>query len=79
MRLSVSEEQQDEMRHAHFDGAPGILVSGLVWLTAALGCQLLGMRRAVWTLLIGGAPIYPISAILTKALGGRRRQAKPTH
>ena len=76
MQLSVSEEQQDEMRHAHFDGAPGILVSGLVWLTAALVCQLLGMHRAVWTLLIGGALIYPISAILTKVLGRPAKTSK---
>ena len=76
MQLSVSEEQQVEMRHAHFDGAPGIVVSGLVWLTAALVCQLLGMQRAVWTLLIGGALIYPISAILTKALGRPAKTSK---
>ena len=77
MQLSVSEEQQVEMRHAHFDGAPGIVVSGLVWLTAALVCQLLGMHRAVWTLLIGGALIYTISAILTKVLGRPAKTSKP--
>lgn len=37
MRLSPSEEQQHEMRHAYYDGAPGIFVSGIVWLAAALG------------------------------------------
>jgi hypothetical protein len=69
MRLSLSEEQQNEMRHAHYDGAPGILVSGLVWIAAALVCNQIGVKQAVWTLLIGGAFIYPVSALLTKAMG----------
>jgi hypothetical protein len=69
MRLSTTEEQQHEMRHAYYDGAPGILVSGLVWIAAALVCYQLGITKAVWTLLIGGTLIYPISAVVTKALG----------
>lgn len=69
MTLSPTEAHQQEMRHAHYDGAPGILVSGLVWITAAVVCYQLGMNKAVWTLLIGGALIYPVSAILTKVLG----------
>lgn len=76
MRLSISEEQQDEMRHAYNDGAPGILVSGLVWIAAALACNLLGTNQAVWTLLIGGALIYPISAIVTKAIGRPAKTSK---
>ena len=69
MRRSPTEEHQHEMRHAYYDGAPGILVSGLVWIAAALVCQQLGINKAVWTLLIGGALIHPISLIVTKALG----------
>ena len=76
MRLSLSEAQQHEMRYAYYDGAPGILVSGLVWIVAALVCYLLGMSHAVWTLLIGGALIYPISAIATKAMGRPAKTSK---
>lgn len=76
MQLSLTEEQQSEMRHAHLDGAPGILVSGLVWLAAAMVCQLLGMHQGVWTLLIGGALIYPVSAVLTKAMGRPAKTSK---
>jgi hypothetical protein len=76
MRLLLTDEQQEEMRLAHYDGAPGILVSGLVWLAAALVCYQLGITRAVWTLLIGGALIYPISLIVTKALGRPARTSK---
>jgi hypothetical protein len=69
MRLSMSEAQQNEMRHAYRDGAPGVLVSGLVWTAAAIVCHFFGIDRAVWTLLIGGALISPVSAIITKATG----------
>lgn len=69
MQLSLTEAQQHEMRHAHYDGAPGVLVSGLVWIAAAVVCYQLGVNKAVWTLLIGGALIYPIGALVTKALG----------
>ena len=69
MNLTLTEQQQQEMRHAHYDGAPGVLVSGLIWIVAALICYQLGIKQGVWTLLIGGALIYPISVIFSKALG----------
>ena len=69
MNLSLTKEQQTEMRHAYYDGAPGILVSGLVWITAAVVCHVLGIHKAVWTLLIGGVFIHPIGTLVEKALG----------
>ena len=76
MNLSHTEAQQQEMRHAYYDGAPGILVSGLVWIAAALVCDQFGMNKAVWTLLIGGALIYPIGTIVTKATGRPGKTSK---
>ena len=76
MKLSLTEQQQSEMRHAYHDGAPGVLVSGLVWITAALVCHLVGLRQAVWTLLIGGALIYPVSVVLTKLAGRPAKTGK---
>lgn len=69
MKLSLSELQQSEMRHAHYDGAPGVFVSGVVWVSAAFVCNLIGINQAVWTLLIGGALIHPITIMVTKLLG----------
>lgn len=69
MTLATTASQQHEMCRAHYDGAAGILVSGLVWLTAAVVCVQLGVNNAVWTLLIGGAFIYPLGLLVTKALG----------
>jgi hypothetical protein len=68
-RPSSFEEQQHAMRYAHYDGAPGVLVSGLVWLIAALVCHLAGVQRGVWTLLIGGMLIHPLSLVLTRKMG----------
>ncbi|MFZ6816159.1 DUF7010 family protein [Undibacterium sp. Rencai35W] len=76
MKLSVTEEQQHEMRHAHYDGAPGVLVSGLVWIAATLVCYQLGINKAVWTLLIGGVFIYPMSLLVTKAMGRPAKTSK---
>ncbi len=69
MKLSLSEEQQSEMRLAHWDGAPGVFVSGVVWVSAAVVCHLMGINQAVWALLIGGALIHPITLMFTKLLG----------
>jgi hypothetical protein len=76
MNLSPTDEQQHEMRHAHYDGAPGILVSSLVWITAAVVCHRVGIHTAVWTLLIGGALIYPIATVVEKALGRPAKTGK---
>jgi hypothetical protein len=63
------EVQQQQMRHAYFDGAPGIFISGLVWLAAAVVGFQFGIKQAVGTLLIGGALIHPISIMALKAIG----------
>lgn len=69
MNLELNANSQREMRDAFFDGAPGILVSGLVWATAAAVCLTLGAERGVVALLVGGALIHPVATVLEKALG----------
>lgn len=66
MQLALNDKLQSEMRQIHYDGAPGVLTSALVWLTSSVVCFLAGTPQGVWTLLIGGALIYPISSILTR-------------
>jgi len=75
MQLSLNERSQAEMCDAHFDGAPGVLVSGLIWAIAGSVCDRVGVREGVWALLVGGAAISPISIVLTKLLG---RSGKPS-
>jgi hypothetical protein len=62
-------DAQREMRLAHYGGAPGMLTSAAVWLTAGIVSLLVSPERAVWTLFIGGMLIHPISVLLTKAMG----------
>ncbi len=57
------------MRHAYFGGAPGMLTSALVWMTAGVVALRQTPERAVWALFIGGMLIHPLSVLLTKALG----------
>ncbi len=74
MKLTLEGSFQAEMRDAFYDGAPGILVSGLVWASAALVCYMQGAERGIWTLLIGGVLISPLADLVTKILG---RSASP--
>lgn len=57
------------MRRAYLSGAPGVLVSGLVWLVAGIVAALHSERVAVLALLFGGAAIHPLAVVLTKLLG----------
>lgn len=66
--LTIADAQR-EMRFAYYDGAPGILTSAAVWLSAGIVASLASPGHAVWTLLIGGALIHPISIVLLKAIG----------
>lgn len=63
------DELQQDMRTAFLDGAPGMLVSATVWIIAGVVCLQLGIEKAIWTLLIGGALIHPVSLVLLKLLG----------
>lgn len=76
MQERMESAAQAEMRHAYYDGAPGVLVSGSVWLVSALVCQLQGVERGIWALLIGGALIHPLSLLVTKVLGRPAATAK---
>jgi hypothetical protein len=62
-------DAQREMRFAHYGGAPGMLTSAAVWLIAGIVSIVMSPDRAVWALFIGGVLIYPISVLLTKAIG----------
>ena len=66
MKLALDNKIQNDLRRIHYDGAPGVLTSGLVWMTSAVVCFVVGIYQGVWTLLIGGALIYPISTLLTR-------------
>lgn len=66
---------QRDMRLAYLGGAPGVLVSGLVWAAAGCVAMWISPQRAVWALFIGGVFIHPASLLLVRLLGGTGRHA----
>jgi hypothetical protein len=60
---------QNDMRTAYANGSIGIIVSGLMWLTAAIVAFRFSEKQAVWTLLIGGMLIHPLSLLFYKIIG----------
>jgi hypothetical protein len=62
-------QAQKDMRHAHFSGAFGVLVSGLVWLTAGIVALSATQNDAMATLFIGGMCIHPVAVALCKLAG----------
>ncbi len=66
--LTIPQAQAD-LRHAYLSGAPGVLVSGLVWLAAGAVAALHSERAAVLALLAGGAAIHPLALLLCRLLG----------
>ncbi|QIP17919.1 hypothetical protein G8759_22250 [Spirosoma aureum] len=60
---------QTDMRSAYLNGATGVLVSGLVWITTAVVISLFSTKHAIWALLVGGALIHPIGTLVNKLLG----------
>ncbi|CAN5317064.1 hypothetical protein BH09BAC4_BH09BAC4_02380 [soil metagenome] len=60
---------QSDMRNAYRNGATGVLVSGLVWLTTGFVFYNFSPRQAIWALLIGGAFIHPVTLIVNRITG----------
>jgi hypothetical protein len=69
--LQTIDSQQHQMRTAFVRGAPGMLVSATVWLVAGVVALRSDVSRAVWTLLVGGALIHPVSTVLVKFIWRR--------
>lgn len=63
--MNIATAQADFGR-AYAGGAPGVLVSGLVWLAAGLVWQTMGLERAFLALLVGGIAIHPLASLLAR-------------
>lgn len=64
------------MRTVYIAGAPGMSVSGLVWVTAAAIAKFYGTRAGIFTLFFAGMLIHPLSVAVSRALGRTGRHAK---
>ena len=58
---------QQDLSHAYAGGAPGVLVSGLVWLIAGTVWQLHGIMAAFAALFFGGMAIHPLGILIERA------------
>lgn len=62
-------QAQADMCRGYANGSIGIIVSGLMWLISAIVTYQYSANQAVWTLLIGGMLIHPVSVLLYKIIG----------
>jgi len=65
---TISQAQTD-MCKGYANGSVGIIISGLIWLTSAIVSFQFSAKQAIWTLLIGGVFIHPLSVLISKAMG----------
>lgn len=57
---------QHDLARAYAGGAPGVLVSGLVWLVAGTMWQLHGTMAAFAALFFGGMAIHPLGVLIER-------------
>lgn len=60
---------QTDMCKGYANGSIGIIISGLIWLTSAIVSFQFSAKQAIWTLLIGGVFIHPLSVLVGKTMG----------
>lgn len=68
-RMTLTELQAD-VRRAYMRGAPGMVVSGVVWLITAWLAQRGEVRTAMIALFLGGILIFPLGSLVVRLAGG---------
>src|SRR5690606_40877650 len=63
------ESAQQDMRAGYGYGSTGVLSSGIVWLCSALTVMIYDVNTGIWTLIIGGMMIFPLSMLIGKLAG----------
>ena len=72
--MQLSEAQAD-LRRAYVGGGPGTVISGLVWIAAAVAQARQGVGTGFAVLFFGGMLIFPLSLVVNRALLGRARES----
>lgn len=60
---------QTDMCKGYANGSIGIIISGLIWLASGIVAFQFSAKQAIWSLLIGGMFIHPLSLLVGKAMG----------
>ncbi len=63
------------MKFSYFGGAPGVLVSGIVWILSGVVAILGSNQTSMLVLFFGGMLIHPLSILLAKSLGRTGKHA----
>lgn len=66
--MKINEAQQ-EVRSVYLGAFSGLIVTGLIWLLSAAAGAWMSTGLAIWVLILGGSFIFPLSALLLKAMG----------
>lgn len=69
------DDAQRDLRRAYVGGGPGVFVSGLVWIAAALVAARQGVGTGFAALFFGGWLIYPASALVCRFAFRRAKEA----
>lgn len=72
--MLISEAQQD-LRRAYVGGGPGVMISGLVWLTATWMLHTKGVGAGFAALFVGGMLIFPLSKLVCRFAFRRTNEA----
>ena len=72
--MTIAEAQQDS-RRAYVGGGPGVFVSGLVWLAAAVVLRQHGTASAFYVLFFGGMLIFGVTTLLCRFIFRRSASA----
>ncbi len=64
-------DAQREIRTRYAGGFYGQLVSGVLWLLSAGVAPWAGPRAAIWTVVVGGFLIFPVTELLIRLAGDR--------
>ncbi|QFT78096.1 hypothetical protein [Erythrobacter sp. THAF29] len=67
---------QADLRRAYADGGPGVFISGLVWLVAAVIEARDGVATGFVVLFIGGVFIYPLALFVNRTIFRRTSESK---
>ena len=69
-------EHQNEFRQTYVGGGPGAIVSGIIWLAAAVTAQYSGIANGFGVLFFAGMFIFPISKVVLKFFFARSPESK---
>lgn len=69
LNMDNLQDSQRDMKTGYAYGSTGVLVSGFIWIASGLIVNFYSPQKGIWALLIGGAMIFPLSALMGKLMG----------